>query len=97
MNEIHRKGKEITKLSEAAADAVFVLQRQIREIEEQRGHNAQGRALENILHQLMLELGNKKYYSGVMNFLNEAQRQVFENIRRTLTAAFHSPTDRGKM
>lgn len=77
MNEIYRKGKKINKLSEAAADAVFVLQRQIREIEDKRGTSAEGRRLENILHQLMLELANRKYYSGMMNFLNEAQAQVF--------------------
>ena len=78
INEIHRIGNIINTLSEAATDAAVTIQRQIRQLEKQQGNNAEGRRLEGILNQLMNELANKKYYSGILNFLSEAQKQVTE-------------------
>jgi len=78
INEIHRIGNKINTLSEAAADAAVTLQRQIRQLEQQIGNNVEGKRLEGVLNQLMRELANKKYYSGVLNFLNEAQTQISE-------------------
>ena len=78
VNEIHRIGNKIKTLSEAATDAAVTIQRQIRQLEKQQGNNAEGKRLENILNQLMRELANKKYYSGVLNFLSEAQTQIAE-------------------
>ena len=78
INEIHRIGNKINTLSEAAADAAVTLQRQIRQLEQQIGNNVEGKRLEGVLNQLMGELANKKYYSGVINFLNEAQTQISE-------------------
>lgn len=78
INEIHRVGNKINTLSEAAADAAVTLQRQIRQLEQQIGNNAEGKRLEGVLNQLMRELANKKYYSGVLNFLSEAQTQISE-------------------
>ena len=78
INEIHRIGNKINTLSEAATDAAVTIQRQIRQLEKQQGNNAEGKRLEGVLNQLMKELANKKYYSGVLNFLSEAQTQISE-------------------
>lgn len=78
INEIHRIGNKINTLSEAAADAAVTLQRQIRQLEQQMGNNTEGKRLEGVMNQLMKELANKNYYSGVLNFLNEAQTQISE-------------------
>ena len=78
INEIHRVGNKIHTLSEAAADAAITLQRQLRLLEKQIGNNVEGKRLEKVLNQLMRELANKKYYSGILNFLNEAISQVSE-------------------
>jgi hypothetical protein len=78
INEIHRIGSKINTLSEAATDAAVTIQRQIRQLEKQQGNNTEGKRLEGVLNQLMKELANKKYYSGVLNFLSEAQTQISE-------------------
>lgn len=75
-NEIHRTSAKIRTLSDVAADAAVTLQRQIRQLEKERGNNTEGRRVESILNKLMKELENKKYYSGVLNFLGEASSQI---------------------
>lgn len=91
LNEIHRTTDKIKTLSDAAAEAAVVLQRQIRQMEKERGNNVEGKRLEGILNQLMRELANKKYYSGVLNFLGEASNQIanittlLQNIPQTGT------------
>lgn len=76
VDEIHRTSRKIRTLSEAAADAAITLQRQIRQLEKERGNNAEGRRIELILNRLMKELASKKYYNGVLNFLGEASMQI---------------------
>jgi hypothetical protein len=79
INEIQIRGKDIDTLSQAAAKAAIQIERRIRELEKQQGNYAEGKRLEGILNQLLLELNNKRYYSGVLNFLQEAvalQQQV---------------------
>ena len=76
LNELHRTDKKIRTLSDAATDTVFVLQRQIRELEKIKGNNTEGKRLEITLNQLMKELENKKYYAGILNFLKEASRRL---------------------
>ena len=78
INEIHRATEDIRTLSEAAAEAAIVLQRQIRQLKNEKGNNAEGRKLEGILNQVMKELNNKKYYSGILKFLEEASVQIAE-------------------
>lgn len=91
VNEIHRATKKIKTLSDAAADAVVTLQRQIRQLEKEKGNNSEGRRLEIILNRLMKELACKKYCSGVLNFLGEASVQIsnidnmLQNIPQTGT------------
>lgn len=86
INEIQIRGKEIDTLSQAAAKAAIQIERRIRELEKQQGNYAEGKRLEGILNQLLLELNNKRYYSGVLNFLQEAvalQQQVDSMITNT--------------
>lgn len=91
ISEIHRVSSKIRTLSDVAADAAITLQRQIRQLEKEKGNNVEGRRLENVLNNLMKELANKKYYSGVLNFLKEASTQVagidsmLQNIPQTGT------------
>lgn len=91
INEIHRTSFKIRTLSEAAADAAITLQRQIRQLEKEKGNNVEGKRLEGVLNKLLKELSSKKYYSGVLNFLNEAASQVsdidtmLQNIPQTGT------------
>lgn len=75
-NEIVRMGEKISTLSEAAADAVMTIERQIRELEQVRGDNVKGKSLEVTLNKLHHELAAKKYYTGMLNFLDEAILQI---------------------
>lgn len=89
--EIHRTSAEINSLSEAAADAAILLQRQIRILEKQKGTNQKGKQLETTLKQLLSELANKRYCFGVLNFLKSAANDVMQidnmllNIQQTGT------------
>lgn len=78
VNEIHLVSSKIKTFSEAAANAAITLQRQIRQLNKEKGNNAEGKRLELILNRLMKELAAKKYYNGVLNFLGEASKQVAE-------------------
>lgn len=78
VNEIHLTSSKIKSFSEAAANAAITLQRQIRQLNKEKGNNAEGKRLELILNRLMKELAAKKYYNGVLNFLGEASNQVTE-------------------
>jgi len=70
--QLLRTSDKITKLSDAAVDAAFTLQRQLRNIERQQGKTTQGKAIEANLQQLMKEIEGKHYYSGLLTFLNQA-------------------------
>lgn len=82
INEIHKVNTDIRSLSDAAIEAVYVLTRKVRGLEKQKGNNAEGKALEKTLKQLMFEISTKKYCSGILNFLNEASNQLanFDDI-----------------
>ena len=75
-NETHRLSKEIHSISDAAAEAVLTIERQIRQIEKQEGNNEEGRRLSLIKRDLLKELANKKYYSGIISFFEEASQQL---------------------
>lgn len=77
-NEIHIISDKINSLSEAAANAVIILERQIRALQRERGRNAEGKKLEDISHTLQKELTNKRYYFGMVRFMNEAATQISE-------------------
>lgn len=77
--EIHSIGDSIDSLSEAATQAAFTIQRQIRQLENQRGTTTEGERLEKTLRMLMNELKSNHFYLGTLNFLKEATTQI-QNI-----------------
>lgn len=78
INEIHKINSDISSLSDAATEALFVLNRQVRKLEKERGNNAEGRRLSIAINQLMREINSKKYYLGITQFLKEAGKQAAE-------------------
>lgn len=78
INEIHRVNGKITALSQAAADAVMQIERKIRELEKQKGNNAEGKRLEALKDQLLRELAVGRYRKGTLEFLKEAAAQAQE-------------------
>lgn len=90
VNEIHRKGEEIKQLSHAAADAAFTLQRQLKRLKSEQGITTETRQLEASVNRLVREIANKRYYSGVMSFLNDALNQV-QNMEQLFQQANQAP------
>ena len=77
INELHRKlGEPIKNLSDAAADAVATLQRQLNRLKAEQGITPEVQSLQSSINNLTRELSNKRYYYGVMSFLNTALKQV---------------------
>ena len=79
VNEIHIQGDEIKTLSDAVANAVISLQRQLSR-ENRLLNNTQDiqkiKRLEETIKQLFSALNSKKYYVGCLNFLKEANDQI---------------------
>lgn len=73
---IHLIGDRITKLSEAAATAIIILQRQIRDIEKKQGMTPENKQLIQIKSRLIKEMELKRYYSGLVEFLNSASKYI---------------------
>lgn len=77
IHEIHRKlGEPIKNLSHAASDAVVTLKRQLNKIKSEKGITTEAQHLESTINRLIKEIANKRYYIGVMGFLDHALRQV---------------------
>ena len=71
---IVRTDKTIKRLSDATAEAVLTLQRQLRYLQKQEGRVGEGLEVEKTLDQLTKELASKKYYAGLLGFLSKANR-----------------------
>ena len=71
---IVRTDKTIKRLSDATAEAVLTLQRQLRYLQKQEGRVGEGLEVEKTLDQLTRELASKKYYAGLLGFLSKANR-----------------------
>lgn len=80
--EIHRISRHINTLSEAASDAAFTLQRQLKKLKSEQGITQEVRNLETSINRLTREISAKRYYAGVLGFLSDAAKQVqeMENI-----------------
>lgn len=78
VDEIHKINSNVDSLSDAATEALYVLQRQVRQLEKERGNNEEGKRLSRTINQLMREIDSKKYYLGITQFLGEAGRQIAE-------------------
>lgn len=76
INEIHRRSQKIKQLSDAATDAAFTLQRQLKKLKSEQGVTPEVRQLETAINRLTREIANKRYYYGVMSFLGYALQQV---------------------
>lgn len=91
INEIHKVDWKINTLSDAATEAVFVMERKLRELLKAQGDSKEGKRMSSIVNQLTKEIANKKYYSGMLKFLSEASGEVLQidnmigNMRQTGT------------
>ena len=87
-----RSSQEIDKLSDAVADAITTLERQIRIIEERSGKNKQSRALRDLKAKLSEELKYKRYSQGLLDFMTTAQNYL-QTIGTTLDSITHNGDD----
>lgn len=71
---INLEDSNIRRLSEAASEAIFTLERQRRYLEEQQGRIQEGIEIEQTLSQIADELDKKRYYSGLLTFLQKANK-----------------------
>lgn len=75
-NEIRKINSKIESLSDAVTEAIFVLQRKMKEIVDKKGSTAEGKKLGSIQDKLLRELNSKKYYAGLITFLQEAASEI---------------------
>lgn len=87
-----RTDKEIKRLSDAGAEAILTLQRQLRYLEKQEGRTEEGLKIEKTLDELVKELSGKRYYIGLLQFLQSANKHavtisnLLKNVPDTGTA-----------
>lgn len=74
--DIHKANSEIKSLSDAAQEAAFTLQRQLKEITSMMGTTPEARQIEQSLNRLNKEIANNRYYAGLLGFLSEALTQM---------------------
>lgn len=74
--DIHKANSEIKSLSDAAQEAAFTLQRQLREITSMLGTTPEARQIEQSLNRLNREIASNRYYAGLLGFLSEALTQM---------------------
>lgn len=67
-----RKSGDIKSYSDAVADAVLSLQRQIRKIESKSGVTTKSESLAKLKEKLQEELKHKQYTKGLLDFMNTA-------------------------
>lgn len=91
IEEIHKTSNDIKSLSDAAVEAVFIIRREIRRIEKQKGVTEESKKLEQVLGRLMSELQYKKYYSGLLSVVEEAAKEI-ESIDEMFINAPIKPT-----
>ena len=82
---INATDASIRSLSDAAAEAIFTLERQRRFLEDQEGRIQDTRETEELLDKVAEELDKKKYYAGLLTFLQKANGYA-ETITRMLTS-----------
>lgn len=80
-----RKTQDIEKYSDAVADAIMSLQRQIRVIEAQSGKTPKSRLLGDLKAKLTEELKQKRYTSGLLDFMNTAMSYITQ-VNNTLNS-----------
>ena len=89
---IVRTDKNIKTLTDAAAEAILTLQRQLRYLQKQEGRVGTGLQVEKTLDELAKELAGKRYYIGLLQFLQDANKNavkisnMLRNVPTTGTA-----------
>lgn len=89
---IVRTDKEIKSLSDAGSEAILTLERQRRYLQKQEGRINEGIEIEKTLDELAKEIAGKRYYVGLLQFLQKANRysvgvsNLLRNIPDTGTA-----------
>lgn len=78
IDEIFRVNDKIKNLSDANIEAIIQLKRQITELNKERGNNAEGRRLELLYNKMMNELNSRHYYTGIIDYLAEAAKNISE-------------------
>ena len=74
--EINIAGKRAKSLSEATARAIMVLERRINQLEAHRGTTEETKRLSDLRNKLLTELKNKRYYMGLLEYVNEVHDMV---------------------
>ena len=93
---VKTEDSNISRLSDAASEAIFTLERQRRYLEEQQGRVKEGIEIEQTLNTITEELNKKKYYSGLLTFLQKANgyalgvEKLLQNIPEGGTTLEHS-------
>lgn len=91
--EIDTTHNNIKSLSDALADAIFVLKRKMDSIREKEGITDKVKDLRDKINMLQAELDGKRYLYGVTNFLNEALTEA-QNIETIYSNALSTPGTR---
>ena len=78
-----RKSDKIQKFSDAVADAIMSLQRQIRVLEARSGKSTKSESLRALKSKLTEELKRKQYEAGLVDFMNTALTYV-RQVNNTL-------------
>lgn len=84
-NDEHiRLSNKIKSLSDAADEAVITLERQYKQLVASEGKfSSEAKDIKRVLNILMKEIASKRYYAGVLGFINEANKQI-QNIQNEL-------------
>lgn len=87
-----RNSNSIEKYSEAVADAIMSLQRQIRVIESRSGKTSKSESLRTLKDKLVEELKHKQYASGLLDFMNTAVSYI-KQVNNTLNSVPNTGTN----
>lgn len=82
--EIKLEDKHAKSLSEATARAITILEKRINQLETRAGNKDKIKELSKLHNTLVKELESKRYYMGVLNYLNEAS-DVINTLEADLT------------
>lgn len=76
INEVNDTVNEIKSLSDANKAAIHQLKRKIDEIKKEKGMAEEGKQLEKLYNKLINELNIKHYYSGIIDYLSLASKEI---------------------
>lgn len=77
-NEVNRVNNDIRTLSDAVAEAITQLDRKVTALKKEKGNTAEGKRIEAIVNKMQTELMVHHYYTGIIDFLGEAGKDIRE-------------------